>query len=305
MEEWKMEKMDNMSNFATQLAEIIDQPIGLDHIHAGTGRFYYIQPTKKGAPMLLHHYRGVFFVDLHPEDLAGLQSGEIDAEEYIKHANWQVGYYWGGGSMIGGGFYQPLDIIGKNYEVRRYLKVLACRGEYLSSGYMPTRTKCARCSVESCSFSPYREGCGVSGIREEDPRRNFFQTLLQRFEEEFQDYTLQGFLCGEIPDDELYLRANWRWRKEDEASFTVCASENIIRSLLMHEIVPESWEDFVKGFQFKIFQEGAYKPATPKAVEEAFKALNATTEEEKKAEILMPPKKVSFLEKAKSFLSGL
>ena len=85
-----MEKMDNMSNFATQLAEIIDQPIGLDHIHAGTGRFYYIQPTKKGAPMLLHHYRGVFFVDLHPEDLAGLQSGEIDAEEYIKHANWQV-----------------------------------------------------------------------------------------------------------------------------------------------------------------------------------------------------------------------
>ena len=124
--------------------------------------------------------------------------------------------------------------------------------------------------------------------------------MLQRFEEEFQDYTLQGFLCGEIPDDELYLRANWRWRKEDEASFTVCASENIIRSLLMHEIVPESWEEFVKDFKFHVLQDGTYKPATPKAVEEAFKVLNAT-KEEKEEEIPMPPKKVSFLEKAKSF----
>lgn len=157
------------------------------------------------------------------------------------------------------------------------------------------------------NFSPYREGYCEDKIKEDDPRRKFFQALLQRFEEEFQGYTLHGFLCGEIPDDEIHLRANWRWRKEEQASFTACASENIIRSLLMHEIVPESWEDFVKGFQFKIFQEGAYKPATPKAVEEAFKALNATTEEEKKAEILMPPKKVSFLEKAKSFFkkSGL
>ena len=119
----------NVNNFATELSELIGQHIGLDHIHPSTeGRYYYIQAPKTGAPMLLHHYRGPFFIDIHPDDLEDISSGKVSAHEYITSANWQVGYYWGGGSMVGGGYYQPIDLVGRRDEVRRYLQILSCRG---------------------------------------------------------------------------------------------------------------------------------------------------------------------------------
>ena len=111
----------NLKLFAKELSNLVGQPITSQNIHANeSGRFYYIQPTKKGYPMLLHHYRGPFFVDMHPDDLADLLNGKIDAIQYITNANWQIGYFWGGGSMIGGGFYQPYDIVKNKQETRRY-----------------------------------------------------------------------------------------------------------------------------------------------------------------------------------------
>ena len=90
----------NINSFATELSKLIGQHIGLDNIHPSTkGRSYYIQAPKAGAPMLLHHYRGPFFIDIHPDDFEALASGNVSAHDYIASADWQVGYYWGGSSM--------------------------------------------------------------------------------------------------------------------------------------------------------------------------------------------------------------
>ena len=249
----KEEKSTNLGMFADKITEIIGQPIGLDHIHqSGLGRDFYIQAPKRMAPMLLHHYRGPYFVDLHPEDYEDLVAGKVDAEDYIQSANWQVGYYWGGGSMLSGGYYQPLDIVKQQAAVQRYLKILSCRGALRSSGYMPTQEVCAKCTVDNCPFSKYKTGDWTKEIPEHDPRIDLFDALRERFKQEHAGYTLRGFLCGKIPEDEIWISPNGRYSEKGSFSFTAHASSDLIRSLLMHEVAPANWDEYVKEFQFRL-----------------------------------------------------
>lgn len=261
-----MENNVNVNNFATELSELIGQHIGLDHIHPSTkGRYYYIQAPKANAPMLLHHYRGPFFIDIHPDDFESISSGKVSAHEYITSANWQVGYYWGGGSMIGGGYYQPLDIVGRKDEVRRYLQILSCRGHRQSSGYMPSKKNCADCSWDAEMHEP-------------DPRRKLFKALYERFEQENPGYTLRGFLCGGIPDGEIWISPNGHYTEDEAFDFTAYASESVIQSLLMHEIEPENWTEYAKSFQFRIhkmFDSQTYD-VTAETLEKAFEGLDYT-----------------------------
>lgn len=169
----------NIAVFAAELGDLIGQPISVDNIQPSTkGRFYYAQAPKVGAPLLLHHYRGPFFIDIHPVDFESISSGKVSAHEYITSSNWQVGYFLGGGSMIGGGYYQPLDLVGHNAEVRRYLQILSCRGYHISCDYMPSETNCANCPVENCPFSKYKEGNWDAEMHEPDSRRDLFEALV-------------------------------------------------------------------------------------------------------------------------------
>ena len=236
---------------------------------------YYIQAPKVGAPMLLHHYRGPFFIDIHPDDFEALTSGKISAHEYISSANWQVGYYWGGGCMVGGGYYQPLDLVGRRDEVRRYLQILSCRGSKVSCGYMPSEQSCANCSVENCPFSEYKEGSWDEEMREHDPRCDLFKALCERFKQENPGYTLRGFLCGGIPDGEIWLTPNGRYTVEEPFSFMAYASESLIRTLLMHESEPENWTEYAKSFQFRVhkrFEET--HEVNPQTLEKACEGLD-------------------------------
>ena len=269
----------NLNTFATTLSQIIDQSIGLDHIHASVeGRFYYIQSPKEGSPMLLEHYRGPFFVDIHPNDLKKIESGEISPVEYIETANWQIGYYWGGGSMVSGGYYQPCDIIAHKDEVRRYFKILRCRTYRGSSGYMPTEDQCSKCPVDNCPFSRFKSGTWETEFKEYDPRIDFFKALMTRFEKENPGYTLRGFLCGNIDDDEIYLNPNGRYQEDDPRSFMAYASSNVIRSLLMRETTPEDWDEYVKGFTFrlhKLWTPETYD-VTPENLEKIYEGMDYT-----------------------------
>lgn len=248
-----MNSNENIKKFAQELSNIIDRPIGLDHIHPSTeGRFYYIQAPLPGAPMLLNHYRGPFFVDIHPDDLRKMESGEVSAHDYIYTANWLVGYYWGGGSMIGGGYYQPFDIIGGKNEIRRYFKILSCRGNYISSGYKPSKERCSACSVENCPFSKYKEGNWDNEFKEHDSRIDFFEALYRVFEKQHPLYKFKGFCCLNIEDDTIILEPNARYVDEDPFTLMVYASKNVIRSLLMHKVIPEDWDEYAKGFNFKL-----------------------------------------------------
>ena len=264
---------NNIMKFANELGEIVDQPIGLDHIYISVeGRTYYIQPPKVGAPMLLHHYRGPFFVDLHPDDYNRIVNGEISAHEYILSANWLIGYYWGGGSMIGGGYYQPFDIVGRKEEVRRYFKILSCRGNWISSLYMPSEAKCAACPLENCPFSESKEGDWEKEMPEVDLRVDLLKRLIRRFEQEYSGYTLRGMHCGAgIPDGTIVLNPNWHESEDEPYSFMVCISSSVIQSLLMHEIEMESLEEYVGKVKFQIVLiEGEEVDVTLENIERAF-----------------------------------
>lgn len=274
----KTMKNVNLEKFATELSELIGQHIGLDHIHPSTkGRFYYIQAPEAGSPMLLHHYRGPFFIDIHPDDYESLSSGEVSAHDYITTANWLVGYFWGGGSMIGGGYYQPLDIC--SGKIRRYLQILSCRGHKHASGYRPSEEKCNYCFVEQCPFSQYKQGGNWEAeISEFDPRIELFKALRVKFEQENPGYALKGFLCGNFPNNEIRLYPNTRYSANEELSFTVYASADVIRSLLSREIKPENWTAYANSFKvsiFKPYQNDSYE-VTPENLEMAFEDLDFT-----------------------------
>lgn len=246
---------NNICNFANQLSAICGENIGLDHIHEGTGRYYYIQPAAKGAPMLLRHYRGPLFVDIHPDDMKKLKSGEVDAMEYIRSANWQVGYYWGGGSMMGGGYYQPIDIVNRTADLQRYLRILSCRTNRTSSGYMPDEARCSNCQVNNCPFSPYKVGSWENeAIKENDPRTAVFRALTKKFETLYPGYTIRGWLSsfedGSMPNNQAWVRANSRWADKDPYSFTIWIDAKTVRELLMHIIEVEDADQFVQGFTF-------------------------------------------------------
>ena len=270
----------NFNNFTAELSELIGRHIGLDHVHPSTkGRYYYIQAPKAGAPMLMHHYRGPFFIDIHPDDFEDLASGKVSAHDYITSANWQAGYYWGGGSMLNGGYYQPIDLVGRMDEVRRYLQILSCRGHYRACGYMPSEKECANCSVEKCPFSKFKEGNWDAEMHEPDPRRDLFKAFCERFEQENPGYILQRFLCREMPDGEIWIIPNGHYTKDEPFAFTAYASDSLIRSLLMHEIEPENWTEYAKSFQFRIHKiSGKSYDVNKRTLKKAFEGMDYTKE---------------------------
>lgn len=262
---------------AELLTEVTGQKIQPENIHANAGgRFYYIQAPLEKAPMLLRHYRGCYFVDMHPNDYERLKYMPKDkVENYLKTANWQVGYFWGGGSMIHGGFYQPMDIVGRKDEVRRYLKILACRSDYRSSGYIPKEEQCQKCSVANCPFSKYKVGDWKDEIQENDPRLNFFKALQKRVKEEF-GYNLGGITCSnEINGGQVRLRKMITFEGQEPA-FEAGVSSGIIRAMLIKQLVPENWAEYAARSEIFVQkrENGEVVPATQAVVDsEASKCI--------------------------------
>ncbi len=268
---------NNVQSFAMELSKLVGQPISTDHIHpCATGRYYYTQAPKDGAPMILNHYRGPFCVDISPADFRAISSGNVSAHDYITSANWQVGYYWGGGSMLRGGYYQPVDIVNRSEEVRRYLKILSCRGFYRACGYMPSEAKCAQCVVENCPFSRYKEGNWEAELPEVDPRVVLFRSLRTRFEDENPGYTLHGFLCGGIPENEIWIKPSGRYTLEEPFAFMAYASNTVIQSLLMRETEPEKWANCVEFRIHKMFEDQVDLNVTKESLEKVSEELDYT-----------------------------
>lgn len=262
---------DNLKAFADELSIIVDQPIEVQFIWTNERIYYYIQQPLEMHPMLLSHYRGGYFVEMNPQDMKKIKSGEISPSDYIRQANWLVGYFWGGGSMVGGGYYQPMDIVGRQDEVRKYLKTLDCRGITGACHYMPNEAKCARCTLTECWFSKYKEGKREDDIQEPDPRHDLFDALMRRFEKEYPGYTLRGFCCSEtLEDDQAFVSANGRYLEDKPHSFLVYVSDNVIRSILMHTVAPENWDEYAATFKFimKVGEDYRHE-ATPETVAQA------------------------------------
>lgn len=178
--------------FAGAISELAKYPLGIDHIHsdATPGWYYYItaESLVPNYPLLMMHYRGPLFAVIPVEDYQKLEEG-ADPIEYINNAHWNYGYYWGGGSMIGGAFWQPLEEqvgINDTEKVSRYLNILSCRTHRHSSGYMPREEDCMRCRLENCPFSQFKnEGTSwEEEVQEHDYRTDMFKAFAERAKSE-------------------------------------------------------------------------------------------------------------------------
>ena len=207
--------------------------------------------------------------------------------------------------MVGGGYYQPLDLIGRNDEVRRYLQILSCRGFQQSCGYTPSEKNCADCSVENCPFSKYKEGNWDAEMPESDPRVDLFNALCVRFEQENPGYTLRGFLCGGIPDGEIWINPNGHYTNNEPFAFTAYASNSVVQSLLMHETEPENWNDYANIFQFRIYKmfDSQTYDVTKETLEKAYEGLdytkkaNTQPEEENEEKVSLTARVMVFFKK--------
>ena len=168
---------------ASELAMKLNERIGLNQnsnivimenqIHTDEeGVFYYI-PGKSllwNHPLIMAHYRGYLFVVLPEHDSVQLMTGAITVEKYIDEAIWSYGFFWGGGTMLGGAHWQPLEDgkpgISNTEMIKRYLTILMCRTYQRSSGFVPDENFCANCHVECCPQSKHQKNIGSSWNRE-------------------------------------------------------------------------------------------------------------------------------------------
>lgn len=222
-------KLTWKDKFAAQITAYTGHHIGVDHIHSDSnGWYYYIQKKSLAAnhPLLMKHYRSPLFAVIPYQEYILLEKGELDPIAYIDNAKWSYGYYWGGGSMLGGAFWQPLEEgtgIHDKEKISRYLTILSCRTNRNSSGYMPTQERCQKCSVSNCPFSPYAEKNMYADwaleVKEYDYRADLFRAVIKRVEEELL-LNVSGVFCYDgnnallIPNDRelkscaLYLPVN-------------------------------------------------------------------------------------------------
>lgn len=192
-----------IQELSKQVSPRIGHNIGLDHIHTDEVGWHSYIPAKSlqaNHPLILNHYRGPLFMVIPFEDWKVLEKGTVSVQEYVESSIWSFGYYWGGGSILTGIYWQPLEEkegIHNTEKISRYLSILSCRTNYVSSGYMPTEEQCKSCKIEKCPFSrfaPKTYGASWENeVRELDERKLFFKAVKERIEKQFEGLKVEGF----------------------------------------------------------------------------------------------------------------
>lgn len=227
------------NNWIITFTKIIYQKTGLpvspDHVHISERRQYYIPQAEPGHPLFLHHYRGPYFIDIHPDDYEKLSSGKVSTEEYINNAYWAFGYYWGGGNMISGGYFTPLENtpgLNNREKIYRFMTIIACEGNNRASGYTPTFERCSKCSIEKCPFSIHKGNYGNYSheIPRPDGRKDFVKIVAKRLRSNY-GYKLEYviFCLDVIPENDFMLLPNYT-----ERSFILYISDQLVKKLLYH-----------------------------------------------------------------------
>lgn len=175
---------------STQLRSLIGHHIGTDHIHDDTCFYYYIKDLAPGHPLVMNHYRGPLMAVLPKSDYQSLKNGTVSVEEYISSSFWNFGFLWGGGGLLSGAYWQPLESesgIHDTGRISRYLSILSCRTLKNSSGYMPSPDHCKQCKLDetTCPFSPANQfGVWEKEVQEPDGRVALFSAISERLQQE-------------------------------------------------------------------------------------------------------------------------
>ena len=227
----------NIIKLAKGLTNLTGLAVSPEHIHLSSRRYYYIPEASPNHPLFLHHYRGPFFVDIPKEDYDKLVKGDMSPEEYIENANWCFGYYWGGGSMISGGYFMPMDIHDKE-RIHRYMKILACTGCARVSGYRPSEERCSSCELDNCPFSHFKKSSEELFLP--DDRLKLFEILSVVIANKF-GYSIKGLTSSErLASDEIVLYPNF-----SEETFQLVISDKLAFDLLAHPRSKDfDWKEF-------------------------------------------------------------
>ncbi len=249
-------------SFQRELAEKLSVKTGCkiteEHIHSDNpGYHYYIRDLQSEHPLFLIHYRTVPMCILPDADFQRLSIGQITPEDYIDQARWSYGRYWGGGSLLGGIYWQPLEDtrgIHDTATISRYLQILMCRTLAHSSGYRPTTTVCCNCKLDSttCPLSAMNlTGDWATEIQEPDARVELLKVLQHWLDVEYGFEKVYTVLThrGKINEVHLMPPAN---RSED--CVTLVISTALHNAMLDKTIDVRVLDQLVRSFKFKTGQ---------------------------------------------------
>lgn len=251
-----MEKATVICELSEKITKAIGFPLRENCIFSlgkdGSGWGYYIENLKPGYPVLAMHYRGSLMLALPFADYAQLESGEITVDQYVANSHWNYGYYWSGGSLLDGIYWQPLEDgvgIHDKERISRYLQIMHCRTCMRSSGYRPTVELCQRCKlVTPCPLSPLSQKCTWEAeIAEPDGRRLLFEAVAQRIKSEL------GFNCFLFRPhgserDEILLCPGYELNR-----VKVCLHKDVLNDLLYHPKDNYDWGTMAQNFNVGLF----------------------------------------------------
>lgn len=249
-----MEKATWIKELSNKITYLIGYPLMVDHIHHihadGSGWFYYIENLAPRHPVLAMHYRGPLMLALPFEDYRRLESGEITVDAYVASSRWNYGYFWGGGGLISGAYWQPLEEgtgIHDTKRISRYLRILSCRTQLRSSGYGPTAERCAKCNLESksCPFSTQNQtGSWENEVQEPDGRRAIFAAARQRVKAEL-GFDLYCVMSHRDDRDQMLLFPGY-----NSNTVQIYLQRDLLNELLYHPETQRNWKEIVS--QLKI-----------------------------------------------------
>lgn len=249
-----MSNIDWKDEFSHKLFDLTGHRVANYNIHSDEhGWHYYIQAKSLmiNHPLVMNHYRGQLFVVIPLKDYQELDTGVISPNAYIENAYWNFGYYWGGGSLLGGVFWSPLEStagIHNKELVQRYLSILGCRTHRNSCGYMPTEEQCKRCHVKQCPFSEIeeknRDASWKNEVNEHDYRVDMLNAMAERVKEELE-IEVCGLLCYE---GENALLIPHTWKKE---ACTLYLPYSLTNDLLYNP-GERDWKNIAKSMQLEL-----------------------------------------------------
>lgn len=160
------------------------------------GFFYYIPKgsLQEFHPLLLVHYSAMpgethpLWIVVSNKDWELLEQDKISVQEYIDNSTWNYGYFWGGGSMLGGSRWMPFEEKGihDTAKIGRYLTILQCRTARRSSGYLASEAQCSNCTVKNCPFSRFNNiNSWDNEVPETDDRIDAFNAVAKMLSDRF------------------------------------------------------------------------------------------------------------------------
>lgn len=239
-------KQSILQELSTKLSSLIEYHLGAEHIHHiqadGSGYYYYIQDLKPKHPVLAMHYREPLMLVLPYEDFQRLDQEEITVDDYIATSYFNYGYFWGGGDLIGGAYWQPFEQeagVHDTERISRYLQILGCRTHKISCGYGPTEDRCQKCQLDAttCPFSPLNQtGSWENEVQEPDGRRKLFEAIDLRLKRELGFEW--SFRCAHSDNrDEMCL-----FPGREPNTVEVYVSSKLLNDLLYHPHEDRDWQ---------------------------------------------------------------